>query len=180
MGLEQNLPVFTTRLQPMVDFLINWGRKNALWPFSFGTACCAIEFMGAAASRYDLARFGAEVVRFSPRQADMLIVLGRVCTKMVPVLQTIYEQMAEPKWVVAMGACCSSGGMFNNYAVVQGIDRFLPVDVYIPGCPPHPEDVLDALIMLQKRIAQERPTLGLPDRRPSVPDELKNRAHWLE
>jgi NADH-quinone oxidoreductase subunit B len=122
---------------------------------TFGTACCAIEMASAFASRYDIGRFGMEFMRFSPRQSDVLIVSGRVANKMVPVLQRIYEQMAEPKWVVSMGACASSGGVFNNYAIVQGVDGFLPVDVYIPGCPPRPEGLLEALMQIQERIKQD-------------------------
>jgi NADH-quinone oxidoreductase subunit B len=121
----------------------------------FGTACCAIELMAALASRFDLARFGAEAIRFSPRQSDLMIVGGRVAVKMMPVLQKIYEQMPEPKWVIAMGACASSGGVFDNYAVIQGVDQFIPVDVYVPGCPPRPEALIDAVIRIQKIIERE-------------------------
>lgn len=138
----------TTRL----DALVSWGRRNSLWPMPFGTACCAIELMATASSRYDIARFGAEVFRFSPRQSDLLIVAGRISLKMMPVLTKIYQQMPEPKWVISMGACASCGGIFNNYAMVQGIDRFIPVDVYVPGCPPRPESLLDALMLIQKKI----------------------------
>jgi NADH-quinone oxidoreductase subunit B len=120
----------------------------------FGTACCAIELIAGMASRYDMARFGSEVIRFSPRQSDLMIVAGRISLKMVPVLKKIYEQMPEPKWVIAMGACASCGGMFDNYAIVQGVDRFLPVDVYIPGCPPRPEGLIDALMKIQEKIAK--------------------------
>lgn len=136
----------------ILDRFLRWCRRNSLWPMPFGTACCAIELMSTLASRYDLARFGAEVLRFSPRQSDLLIVGGRVTVKMMPVLQRIYQQMPEPKWVMAMGACASTGGVFDTYAVVQGVDRFIPVDVYIPGCPPRPEQVIEALILLQKKI----------------------------
>jgi NADH-quinone oxidoreductase subunit B len=142
----------TTRLQEILDKIGNWGRANSLWPMPFGTACCAIELMAAAASRYDLARFGAEVMRFSPRQSDLLIVAGRVSLKMMPVLLKIYQQMPEPKWVISMGACASCGGVFDNYAMIQGIDRFIPVDVYVPGCPPRPETLIDAIMTLQKKI----------------------------
>ena len=141
-----------------VDAFANWARKNSLWPMPFGTACCGIEFMAALASRYDLARFGAEAIRFSPRQSDLLVVAGRIPIKMMPVLTRIYEQMPEPKWVIAMGACASSGGMFDTYSVIQGIDNFLPVDVYIPGCPPRPEAFLDGVIKVQKLI--KRDSLG--------------------
>lgn len=145
-----------TRLDYAVDMIkkhgINWCRKNSLWPLPFATACCGIEFMASAASRFDMARFGSEAVRFSPRQADMLVVAGRVVVKMLPVLQRIYQQMCEPKWVISMGACASSGGVFDTYAVVQGIDQFVPVDVYLPGCPPRPETVLEGLMALQNII----------------------------
>jgi NADH-quinone oxidoreductase subunit B len=140
---------FTTKL----DDFVNWGRKNSLWPFPFGTSCCGIEMMATLCSDYDMARFGAEAVRFSPRQADMLIVAGIVNSKMAPVLRTIYEQMAEPKWVVSMGACASSGGIFNVYSVTQGIDTVIPVDVYVPGCPPSPEGLMHAVLRLQEMVA---------------------------
>lgn len=146
-----------------LELLINWARKNSLWPAQFGLACCAIEMMSTAASRYDMARFGAEVFRASPRQSDVMIVAGRCSQKMAPVLKTVYEQMLEPKWVIAMGDCASSGGIYNNYAIVQGVDKLVPVDVYIAGCPPRPEALLDGLIMLQKKIAQE-PALRLKGR----------------
>ena len=139
--------------------LLAWGRYSSLWPANFGLACCAIEMMGTAASRFDLSRFGAEVFRASPRQSDMLIVSGRVSQKMAPVLRHIYDQMPEPKWVISMGACASCGGIFNNYAIVQGVDKVVPVDVYIPGCPPRPEALIDAVVKLQKKIAAEHHTL---------------------
>jgi NADH-quinone oxidoreductase subunit B len=144
--------VLTTKL----DEIVKWARKHSLWPMPFGTACCAIELMAVLASRYDLARFGAEAIRFSPRQSDLMIVAGRVCNKMMPVLQRIYLQMPEPKWVIAMGACASSGGVFDTYSVIQGIDNFMPVDVYIPGCPPRPEAIIEAVLMIQEIIAKER------------------------
>ncbi|TXI39481.1 MAG: NADH-quinone oxidoreductase subunit B [Nitrosomonas sp.] len=140
-----------------LEKLINWARESSLWPAQFGLACCAIEMMSTAASRYDIARFGAEVFRASPRQSDVMIVAGRVSQKMAPVLKTIYDQMLEPKWVIAMGDCSSSGGIYNNYAIIQGVDKIVPVDVYIAGCPPRPEALLDGLIMLQKKIRNEHP-----------------------
>ena len=135
-----------------LDQLANWVRANSLWPMPFATACCGIELMATGASRHDIARFGAEAMRFSPRQCDLMIVAGRVVMKMLPVLQRIWQQMPEPKWCISMGACASSGGVFDTYAVVQGVDRFLPVDVYVPGCPPRPEQLLQAVIDLQDRI----------------------------
>ncbi len=135
-----------------VDSIVNWCRKNSLWPMPFATACCGIELMAVGASRFDLARFGAEVMRFSPRQCDLMIVAGRVAMKMLPVLQRIWLQMPEPKWCISMGACASTGGIFDTYSVVQGIDRFMPVDIYIPGCPPRPEQILRAVMDLQTKI----------------------------
>jgi NADH-quinone oxidoreductase subunit B len=142
--------VLATRL----NSLANWVRKNSLWPMPFGTACCGIELMAVGASRHDIARFGAEVMRFSPRQCDLMIVAGRVVMKMMPVLQRIWLQMPEPKWCISMGACASSGGVFDTYAVVQGVDRFMPVDVYIPGCPPRPEQIIQSILDLQAQIHQ--------------------------
>ncbi len=141
--------IFTTT----VGKVVAWGRYSSLWPALFGLACCAIEMMGASNARFDLSRFGAEVFRASPRQADLMIVAGRVSQKMGPVLRQIYDQMPDPKWVISMGACASCGGIFNNYAIIQGVDKVVPVDVYIPGCPPRPEGLLDAVIKLQKKIA---------------------------
>jgi len=151
--------VLTTRLDALVDFFrrhgVNWCRKHSLWPLPFATACCGIELMATASSRYDLARFGSEVMRFSPRQADLLIVAGRVAIKMMPVLQRIYRQMCEPKWVISMGACASTGGVFDTYAVVQGIDQFLPVDVYVPGCPPRPETLIEGVLAIQRLVDRD-------------------------
>ncbi|MDM8528237.1 NADH-quinone oxidoreductase subunit B family protein [Anaerolineales bacterium HSG24] len=138
---------------------VNWGRSNSVWPLLFGLACCAIEQISVGMARFDLARFGSEVFRASPRQADLLIVSGRVSTKMAPVIRRVYDQMSDPKWVIAMGDCASCGGPFNNYAIVQGVDKIIPVDVYVPGCPPRPEALIYALMMLQRKIRAEG-TLG--------------------
>ena len=166
MGLEAALPVDNI-LTTQINRVINWARRSSVWPMPFATACCGIELMATASSRYDLARFGAEVFRFSPRQADLLIVAGRVSIKMLPVLQRIYKQMCEPKWVISMVACASTGGVFDTYAVVQGIDQFLPVDVYIPGCPPRPEMLLEGLMTMQRIIdAEGIPRDGGGKRRP--------------
>ena len=169
MGIESMLPdgVLTSR----IEALVNWGRKNSLWPMPFGTACCAIELMGTLSSRYDLARFGSEVIRFSPRQADLMIVSGRIALKMMPVLLKIWEQMPEPKWCVAMGDCTCSGGRYKrSYSTVEGIDRVMPVDVYVPGCPPRPEALMFAFLKLQQLIKDRRG--HWPDRAigPNVPD----------
>ena len=154
MGLEEQLPAgfaLTT-----VEGLAGYMRKSSLWPATFGLACCAIEMMAAGAGRYDLARFGMEVFRASPRQADLMIVAGRVSQKMAPVVRQIYDQMPGPKWVIAMGACASSGGMFNNYAIVQGVDHVVPVDIYLPGCPPRPEMLMDAILKLHEQIGNTK------------------------
>ncbi len=142
-------------LTTKLDFLVNWSRANSLWPMPFGTACCAIEFMATAASRFDLARFGMERMSFSPRQADVLICAGRLPFKLAPVIRRIYDQMPQPKWVISMGACASTGGIFDNYAMVQGIDTIVPVDVYVPGCPPRPEALIYGILMLHKKIKGE-------------------------
>lgn len=143
------LPI-TTKLEEIVK----WAQKSSLWPLTFGLACCAIEMMATAASRFDIARFGAEVFRASPRQSDLMIVAGRVSMKMVPIVRRLYDQMPEPKWVISMGACASTGGVFNNYALIQGVDKIIPVDVYVPGCPPTPEALLHGLIKLQEKIGK--------------------------
>jgi NADH-quinone oxidoreductase subunit B len=153
MGIEEKLP--SGILLVSVEKLVNWSRKSSLWPATFGLACCAIEMMATGAARYDLARFGMEVFRASPRQADLMIVAGRVSQKMAPVLRQIYDQMPEPKWVLSMGVCASSGGMFNNYAIVQGVDHIVPVDMYLPGCPPRPEMLIDAILRLHDKIMHE-------------------------
>ena len=150
--------IYDSILTTKVGKVIGWAQKNALWPATFGLACCAIEMMAMANSRWDAARFGAEVFRASPRQADLMIVSGRVSQKMAPVLKIIFDQMPEPKWVISMGACASCGGIFNNYAIVQGVDRVVPVDVYVPGCPPGPEALLYGIIKLQEKIMNEAGT----------------------
>ncbi len=144
--------VVLTRL----DEVVNWGRKNSLWPLPFGTACCAIEFMGMVSSVFDLSRFGAELVRFSPRQADLLIVAGTITYKQAPILKRIYDQMSDPKWVISMGACASSGGFYDDYCTLRGIDKIIPVDLYVAGCPPRPEALLQALVQLQQKITRGR------------------------
>jgi len=174
-GLPEN--VFLTQL----DAAANWARSNSLWPMPFATACCGIELMATAASRHDMARFGAEVMRFSPRQCDLLVVAGRVVMKMLPVLQRIWLQMPEPKWCISMGACACTGGVFDTYAVVQGIDRFIPVDMYVPGCPPRPEQLLTAIMDLQQKIRESGSLMGrefkaqtMPNGPPPFdPDELR-------
>jgi NADH-quinone oxidoreductase subunit B len=150
MGLEEKLP--SGFILSTVEAAAGWARKNSVWPATFGLACCAIELMATGGPHYDLARFGMERASASPRQADLMIVAGRVSQKMAPVLRQIYDQMAEPKWVISMGVCASSGGMFNNYAIVQGVDHVVPVDIYLPGCPPRPEMLIDAIVKLHDKI----------------------------
>ena len=147
-----------------VDRMVNWARANAIWPLGFGLACCAIEMMAIVGPRFDISRFGAEVFRASPRQADLMIVAGRVSVKMAPVLRQLYDQMPDPKWVIAMGACSSCGGVFNNYAIVQGVDKVVPVDVYVPGCPPRPESLIHGIMKLQEKILASHVEIG-----PTVP-----------
>jgi NADH-quinone oxidoreductase subunit B len=155
MGVEQKLGdmgIVTYRLED----LVNWGRTNAMWPILFGLACCAIEMMASQAAHYDASRFGMELMRPSPRQSDLMIVAGRVSRKMAPVVRRLYDQMSEPKWVIAMGDCASSGGVFNNYAVVQGVDEIVPVDVYVSGCPPRPEALINGIMTLHEKIRTEK------------------------
>ena len=154
MSKDGSVGYLTTRL----DDFVNWGRKNSLWPLPFGTSCCGIEMMATFAADYDISRFGAEAMRFSPRQSDLMIVAWRVTIKMMPVLQHIYQQMTEPKWVISMGACASTGGVFDAYATIQGIDQFMPVDVYVPGCPPRPETLIEGIMAIQRIIDED----GLP------------------
>jgi len=158
-----------------LDSVVNWCRKYSLWPMPFATACCGIELMAVGASRFDIARFGAEVMRFSPRQCDLMIVAGRVAMKMMPVLQRIWLQMPEPKWCISMGACASTGGIFDTYAVVQGVDRFIPVDVYIPGCPPRPEQILRALMDIQEKIQKGGAMKGT-----ALPEMLEREKYMIE
>jgi NADH-quinone oxidoreductase subunit B len=162
----KNTGFFSTR----IDALVNWGRKNSLWPMPLGLSCCGIELMAMIGPKFDIARFGAEAARFSPRQCDLLVVAGTLTWKMARAARTIYDQMPEPKWVIAMGVCSSTGGMYDSYAVVQGIDSLLPVDIYVPGCPPRPDAVIDAILKLQRKIERESPTRRLLEG-PDVVDE---------
>lgn len=154
MGIETDLeiPVVTTQVEKVVQ----WARRSAIWPVTFGLACCAIEMMAMSCGRYDIARFGAEVFRGSPRQSDLMIIAGRLSRKMAPALRRIYDQMPEPKWVIAMGDCAACGGVFNNYAIVQGVDEVVPVDVYVAGCPPRPEALIDGIMMLHEKVKREK------------------------
>jgi NADH-quinone oxidoreductase subunit B len=157
MGIEEkagDMGIVTTSL----EYVVNWGRTNAMWPLLFGLACCAIEMMGAQASNYDVSRFGMEINRASPRQADLMIVAGRVSRKMAPVVRRLYDQMSDPKWVVAMGDCASCAGIFNNYAIVQGVDEIVPVDVYVAGCPPRPEALIDGIMALHAKVRRTKIT----------------------
>jgi NADH-quinone oxidoreductase subunit B len=159
--------VLFTNVEKMVAWAVNQSRANAIWPLGFGLACCAIEMMAILGPRFDVSRFGAEVMRASPRQADLMIVAGRVSIKMAPVLRQLYDQMPDPKWVLSMGACASCGGVFNNYAILQGVDKIVPVDVYVPGCPPRPEALLHGIMKLQEKILASKPELGpVPRKRP--------------
>jgi NADH-quinone oxidoreductase subunit B len=151
--------IFTT-VESMLGWAVNQARANSIWPMSFGLACCAIEMMAIAGPRFDISRFGAEVYRGSPRQADLMIVAGRVSIKMAPVVKQLYDQMSNPKWVISMGACASCGGVFNNYAILQGVDKVVPVDVYVPGCPPRPEGLIYGIMKLQEKILASKPELG--------------------
>jgi NADH-quinone oxidoreductase subunit B len=165
MGLEEkagDLGIVTAKLED----LVNWSRTNAMWPMLFGLACCAIEMMSAQSANYDLSRFGMELMRASPRQSDLMIVAGRVSRKMAPALRRLYDQMPEPKWVIAMGDCASCGGVYNNYAIVQGVDEIVPVDVYVAGCPPRPEALIDGIMQLHKKVRQETIDQRRPDAEP--------------
>ena len=171
MGLEEKIPEGIALT--MLDTMVNWARTRAMWPLGFGLACCAIEMMSTFAGRYDLSRFGMEVVRASPRQADLMIVAGRVSNKMAPVLRRLYDQMPNPKWVISMGACASCGGIFNNYAILQGVDRIVPVDIYVPGCPPRPEQLIEGILKLHEKVKHES-LRGPRNDQPTLPEIIRN------
>lgn len=158
MGLEEKIP--DSIILTSLDKMVNWARKRSMWPLGFGLACCAIEMMSTFGPHFDLSRYGMEVFRPSPRQADLMIVAGRVSMKMAPILRTLYEQMPNPKWVLSMGACASCGGVFNNYAILQGVDRVVPVDMYVPGCPPRPEQLMDGILKLHEKIQSDSVKVG--------------------
>ena len=174
MGLEARIP--SGILLTSVEKFVGWSRAGSLWPATFGLACCAIEMMATGAGHYDLSRFGMEVFRASPRQADLMIVAGRVAQKMAPVVRNLYDQMADPKWVIAMGVCASTGGMFNNYTVVQGVDHVVPVDMYVPGCPPRPEMLMDGILKLHEKIKNEQ-FVERPRKGESM-EEFRRRTGW--
>ena len=182
-GEENNVPVLVTRLDESIGFFqralsdtLGWARKFSMFQYPFVTACCGMEYMSAMAGRYDIARFGAEFPRFTPRQADLLMIVGTINVKQSPVLKRVYDQMTEPKWVMAFGVCASSGGFYDNYATLQGADRVIPVDVYVPGCPPRPEQVLDGLKILQDKIQTQFHRAATLERAPDVQIETKKRS----
>jgi len=176
LGLETKVP--SGILLTSVEKFVGWSRAGSLWPATFGLACCAIEMMSAGAAHYDLARFGMEVFRGSPRQADLMIVAGRVSQKMAPVIRNLYDQMADPKWVISMGVCASTGGMFNNYAIVQGVDHVIPVDMYVPGCPPRPEMLMDGILKLHEKIKAGQ-LVERPRKHESMQD-FRRRTGWID